>query len=290
MSQWNHVLALSMFAALLPSTAHADGECGRGYRDFTAAERAAMTSVLERVKSALPPPPSGWILISSDEVAPPRSLCRDIEQVPWAYSFSRYYGHVADQDVRDRALDKAADTAAELEKKKQPRLDAIMAQMTKINEQKLALVSKGDYAGAAKFDPEIDRLTTEYQKIADEGTDQIAQEAAPAGRDVELMIEIQINYRSQTPNEGAQPMTLPAGARSARRWTITKDGISESTALILFGNWTAGPRGRMESVPKPGAPMSAVHDLTVLVKADESRLASMVNAIDFASLARLLGR
>ena len=59
--------------ACCSTQALADSECGKGFRDTTAAERTAMTDVLTTALAALPAPPTGWI-VTTDEIADPKRL------------------------------------------------------------------------------------------------------------------------------------------------------------------------------------------------------------------------
>jgi hypothetical protein len=126
------------------SLAHADAPCDKGYRDTTPAERATMTTVLAAAKKALPAPPAGWMLLGDDNFSVPSSLCRDLEASPWYYEFTRYYQRTDDQEARNKVIADAASKAAADMKLKKPRLDALMAKMTKLSEQQAAAVQKGD--------------------------------------------------------------------------------------------------------------------------------------------------
>ena len=68
---------LAASALLVAGTAWADGECSKGYRQVTPAERSTMTHVLETARGALPAAPAGWAVISDDRISVPASYCRD---------------------------------------------------------------------------------------------------------------------------------------------------------------------------------------------------------------------
>jgi len=119
-----------------------------------------------------PPTPAGWQIVSDDEISVPSSICRDVESRPWNYGFTRTFRQVGDAEARQKVMEDAAAASAAAFELKQPRLDAIMARMTKFNEQMVALVQKGDYAGAEALNVKMAKLQEEYQKVADEGDDE----------------------------------------------------------------------------------------------------------------------
>lgn len=77
-----------------------------------------MTAVLHAAKKALPPAPAGWVIVGDD------------------------------QEARNKIIADAAAASVAALKLKQPRLDAAMAKVSAIVKKQVALVEKGDMAGA----------------------------------------------------------------------------------------------------------------------------------------------
>ena len=133
-------------AALGASAAYGDAECVRGFRDTTAAERQTMLGVMEAAKAALPGAPAGWIIGGYEELSPIGSICKDGENTPWAYSFSRTFNRTDDQAARDQALADAGVKARAAQAARQPRIDALMARMQTLSTELSAAAQKGDQA------------------------------------------------------------------------------------------------------------------------------------------------
>jgi hypothetical protein len=270
-------------------TALADAPCYAGYRDTTPAERTKMTAVLETVQSAMPAPPAGWVIGGDEAISVPQSLCQDYAKVPLDYSFTRYYRNVGDAEERQKPLMDQAKIEAEAYKKKQPRLEAIQAKMEKLVTQQVALLQKGDLAGAEKYNAQIATLQEEYQKIADEGSDPAAMDAIAkeSNRDLEMTIRVNVNpMTARTPAE-AKPIAPPAGAKSAFRWHVEDESQSNDHALYFFGAWFKRPDGALQPSSRSGVAFSAAHGLTLEVAGDPARVTQTVAAIDFAKIAAL---
>jgi hypothetical protein len=281
------LIMLGAFAATAP--ARADSECAKGYRDTTPAEKAAMRDVLAAVRRALPPAPAGWVLLGDEQLSVPNALCRDVERSPWFYQFTRNYQRTDDQEARNKIIADAADKSAAAMKLKQPRLDAIMAKMTKLSEQQGAAAQKGDLKRAEAIGEDIDKLQEEYKKVADEGDsgEQFAAAADQAGRDMTMNIEVQVNGQRAMPGPGSSTLPLPPGASAAFRWSPSK---GEDKALILFGDWKRGREGSWESSPRARLAMASAHDIAIYVTADASRIATTLKSIDFATVAKLASK
>ena len=279
---------VSVFAVIAAaSLAYADSDCAKGYRDTTPAERAAMTEVLTAVKKALPVAPTGWVLQGDDKLSVPSSLCRDFEASPWDYDYTRYYQRTDDLEARNKVFTDAAGKAAAAMKLKQPRLDAIMAKMTKLTEQQGAAMQKGDMKRVEAISADIAKVQEEYKKVSDEGdsAQQFAAAGEIAGRDRAMNIAVQVNGSRATPGNESSSLPLPPGARAAFRWSQPK---KEDEALILLGDWKPGKEGYWESAPRAKLAMSSAHAIAIYVTADTSRLAPTLKSIDFARLTRLV--
>jgi hypothetical protein len=276
------------------STARADAPCDAGFRDSTAAERAQMTAILQAAKNALPSAPAGWQIGGYEVISVAGSVCRDVENRPWNYGISRQYDRIDDYEARQKEFQDAAALAAAEQKKKQPRLDAVMAKMQKLSEQQIALVQNSDMAGAEKSNYEMAKLQEEYGKIAAEGDSeaQIAAAGKKMNRDIGISISVQVNPTSGSQDAGARSFALPPGAVAALRWDETGDpnNADQGHALVLFGKWTRTKDVTWRPSLRPNAAPTAAHVISVKVMADPTRIDSVLQAIDFKSLATALAK
>ena len=282
--------ALACFVSLftvLP-IALADAPCNKGYRDTTAAERARITAALQAAKSALPPAPEGWQLRGGDDISVTTSICQDGEAVPWDYSFSRSYGQVGDYEKRQKSFEDAAALAEAERAKQQPRIDALQAEMMAIMQKQVALNQKGDYDGAQKLQPQLEKMQAEFDKALSAGSEQVAAAGKEYQRDLEMSIAVRMNADSERPGDGATQLPRPAGALAAVRWPSANPDDSNDSALYLFGFWKQWPDGTWRSGTRAGVPTSGPHAVSVLVTADRERLADFVQTIDFAKIAAIV--
>lgn len=268
----------------------ADAPCNAGYRDTTPAERTKMTSVLETVRSAMPAPPAGWVIGGDEAISVPQSMCQDYAKVPLDYSFTRYYRNVGDAEERQKPLMDQAMIEAEAYKKKLPRLEAIQAKMEKLVAQQVALVQKGDLAGAEKYSTEIAKLQEEYQKVADEGSDPAAMDAIAkeSFRDMEMTISVRVNPMTAVTPAEAKPIAPPAGAKSAFRWHVEDEKQSVDHVRYYFGTWFKRPDGSFQPSVRQGAPFSAAHGFTLEITGDPGRVTQTISALDFAKVVSAL--
>ena len=277
-------------AWFLAPPALCDAPCYKDYRAITAAEQARMTAVLQAVKGALPPAPAGWVIAGTDDFSLPNSLCKDFELVPFQYHFSRTYRNAGSGEERQQIIEAMAAREKALQEQKQPRIDAIQAKMEKVVKAQVALIEKGDYAGAEKYNAEIDRLQKEMAKVIDEGRDP-AQEAADArayAKDAEMYITVDVNPWAASAASGATPMTAPQGVHSAYRWRDDSQDLTMDNELYLFGTWKPNNRGGWRGISRSGVSLFGAHFLTVKVAADPDRIRKTVAAINFAKLAATL--
>ncbi len=279
--------ACAAAALAFSAVARGDAPCNRGFRDATPAEKAAQTAILQAVKSALPPAPAGWVIAGDDQISITTSLCRDYEGTPWSNHFGRSYTRVDDQEARDRIMADAAAVAAADQAKKQPRLDALMARMEQLTRTQVALIQKGDTAGATALNDEMARLQDQYQAVADEGDSQAQLNAsfAEASRDQHMYIGVTVNSNQIRPGDGATVMPPPAGARNAWRWSDARDGVTEDHVLLLLGQWRPVAGGVWKRVLHPEMAPTATQVITIEVTADPGRIAGIVGAIDVRTLA-----
>jgi hypothetical protein len=283
-------LACIVSLLFVATRASADAPCYKGYRDTTAAERAKMTAVLQAARSALPAPPPGWVIAGDDAISVPQSLCQDYALIPLDYGFTRYYRQVGDAEQRQKPMEDEGARLAEAYKLKQPKLEAIQAKMEKVAGEQVALLQKGDFAGAEKYNAQIAALQAEYQKVADEGNDPAAMDAIgkEMNRDLELTIWLRVNPMTASTPSQAKPSPPPAGAKSAYRWHVEDESQSNDHALYYFGAWFRRPDGTMQPSAPAGAPPSAAYGLVLEIVGDAERVTQTVAAIDFPKIASVL--
>lgn len=283
-------LTCAAVAILGASIAGADAPCNAGFRDSTPAERARMTAILEIAKKSLPPAPAGWQIGGYEEISVAGSVCRDNENRPWSYGISRNYNRVEDYEARETAMREAAAQVAAEQQKKQPRMDALMAQIQKLSERQVALVQKGDMAGAEKLNHEMAKIEAELKKVAAEGDSQarIAAAGKEMFRDLHLSIRVGVNETAKPLNSGAAKFPLPPGAFAAERWTRPADAekSEEGHALVLFGGWSRVDKTkRWMPARRANAVPTAAHVISVEVVGDPARIDPLLKGIDFKSLA-----
>ena len=281
------VCACAAAAMVFSAVARGDAPCNKGFRDSTPAERAAQTTILQAVKRALPPAPGGWVIVGDDQISITTNLCRDYEAAPWSYHFGRSYTRVDDQAARDKIMADAAATAAAAQAKKQPRLDALMARMEKLTKTQVALIQKGDMAGATALNDEMARLQEQYKAVIDEGDSdtQLTASLAEASRDQHMHISVGVNSNQVKPDNDATVMPPPAGARAAYRWSTTQDGVTEDHVLILLGQWRPMADNVWKRVLHPEMAPTAAQVMTIRVAADPGRIAGIISSIDVRTLA-----
>lgn len=280
---------IALFGA---STAHGNGECAKGIRDVTAAERETITAVLEAVRKALPPAPAGWVIEGDGGFSVPKSLCRDVELAPWRYGFGRSYRRVDDQASRDALMKKAAAEMQADMKRMQPHQDKLMARMKAITAKQVEAIKKGDHAAAIAMNKEIAALQAEYQKIYEQGGAKTRTEALlqQASRDLSMHISVRVNPPQEGHDDRAANFKLPPGAASAFRWTQTREGVDTDQILVLMGQWKPGEKGGWQLVPRASRAATTAHGISIQVAADPGRVTSMVDAIDFKALGNTLTR
>lgn len=277
----------TMAMAMAAPTARSDSPCYKGFRDTTSAERATMTAVLQAAKKALPPAPAGWAIEGDDQVSVIKNLCRDYEAAPWNYQFNRNYRRVDDEEARNKIIVDAAAAAAAAQKLKQPRLDAAMARIEKISARQVALIQKGDFAGAEAINDEMTKAQADYQKIADEGDSQAQMDAtiARASRDRAIYIVVVVNSNQEWPDASATTLVPPPGAHAAFQWNTKHEQEIDGHALILLGQWQRTAQGSWKRVRHPEMAPSAAQVISIRITADPGRLAATIASFDFKGLA-----
>ena len=277
-------------AATLPIlNAYADDECGKGVRQTTAAEQAAMKKVLDGVDRALPPAPQGWVIEDEGDLPIATEICRDIEQRPWAYSRSRSYRETAGEQQRQDAVTAAGQQATADLASKQPRLDAVTAKIVALAPAVEEAAQKNDLARLTALSEEGDKLKAEYDRIVQEGGnpgERLDAFAKNAYVDTTMSINVSINPNSDGIPSDAARVAPPGGATAAAR-RLGGDGTTHATVVVAFGTWRTTTDGFAEPVAR-GGPPHAPHGISVQVDAADERIDQVVSSIDFSAIGKLL--
>jgi len=271
-------------------SAHADGECDKGYHETTPTEQAAMIAALDAASRAFPAAPAGWVNpLTDDRVSPPRSVCLDIS--PWTYAYTRYYNRVEGvEEVSNAAAAAGAQIQANMAAK-QPQLDALMAKMQELAAQSGAAAGAGDFAKMAAISTEIERISTEYQRILDEGDPTAKLEAVTAYfyNDQEIAMTVAVNSNAESPSPNAESLNVP-GAASAY-WYVSDADTSKARAIVLFGEWQPSTAGLgLQPVARAGVSPEGVHTIGVTFVANAGRIPALIESTDFNAMAALLSR
>jgi hypothetical protein len=283
--------AVLLAAAIGASAAYADGVCVKGYRDTTAAERQTMLAVMEAAKAALPGAPTGWIIGGYEELSPVGTICKDGENTPWAYSFSRTFNRTDDQAARDQALADAGAKMRAAQEARQPQIDALTARMQTLGAELGTASQKGDQARVDAINREFEKTSKQLEAIYAQTNDPALLESVAKAtmQDRTMSIGIRVNPGAIS-NADMKKSQAPAGAHSAYRWTTSADGVSEGHALVLFGAWQPRAQGGVESQRRGTQSSAAAHAVAVRVAADPARLDSLLASIDFGAIAATLAR
>ena len=273
-------------AAIGTSAAYADSVCVEGFRDTTAAERQTMLGVMETAKAALPTAPEGWVIGGYEELSAVGSICKDGENTPWSYGFSRTFNRTDDQAAREQALADAGAKIRAAQAARQPRLDALMARSQALGAELGTAAQQGDQARVDAINREMEKISRQYEAIAAEGNDPALLESVAKAtmEDRTMSIDIRVNPGAIS-NSDMKKSQAPAGAHSAYRWTTSADGVSEGHAMLLFGAWQPRAQGGVVSQRRGTHSSSAAHAVAVTVAADPARLDSLLTSIDFDAIA-----
>lgn len=284
-------LAVAASLTVVAADARADGECYKGYRDVTAAERAAVMSVLESALGSMPSAPDGWVVASEDNLYVNAKVCRDDEIYPWRYDLSRSYERDDDREARNQALgDAGARMQAEMQSK-QPRMEAVMARIQELSLAAVAAGQAGDYDKVDALNVEIEEASAEMERIMAEGgtLDRMDEATDAANRDTRIDIVVDVNSGHGLYGYGAERTTVPRGADGAYRWVDTEGSNVNETRMVLFGEWRTDGEA-FDPVFRAGAPPTAAQAISVRITADESRIDSVVDSVDFGALAASVAR
>jgi hypothetical protein len=277
-------------AVLGLSAVHADGVCEKGTRDTTAAERQTMMAVVEATKAALPLAPAGWVIGGYEEISPIASVCRDAENTPWAYSFSRTFNRTDDAAERERQMAEVTAAARAAQAARQPRQVELQAKADAASAEFARAAQSGDEQRLAASRSALDAVSAEYAAFMAEANDSALIEsiARIQARDRAMSIAIGVNEGSSW--NDMQSVAPLHGALSTYRRTTTDTGVETADVLLLYGAWQPLGEGSAALGRRGTASPAAAHALTVRVMADPARVDSLLASIDFDALAAVLAR
>lgn len=279
--------------ALVAQGAAADSVCYAGTRDTTASERANMMRILEAARQALPPAPAGWVIVNDDAPSVPQNLCMDFERKPWSYGYSRTFRRA--DPVKQAEMEAGTRAAAEIMKadmaSKQPRLDALQARSEVLVKQQIAFMEKGDMPGALALNEQMAELQEQGKTIMEEGDAEERMQAImkEAMRDIEINVSVRVNSWGESPaGDDSTAINVAGSPQAAYRWDSRNADSHQGGAVVLYGQWRTLSHGGQQLVARSHVPANFAHGIAVSVDADEQRLASVIESIDFAALARLV--
>jgi len=285
-----HVTAFWLLPTLLvTSQAHADWECVKGFRDTTDAERSTMTHVLETAKAALPDAPEGWVIGGYEEISVRTSTCMDNEITPWSYGIGRTFNRADNVEEREATARAMAAEMGAAQEAKQPRIDALMAQVQERSAELGKAAEQGDYDRAEALRIEIDELSKQMDSIFNEGDPEAQADAFNAAtmQDIEMSISVDVNAGSIYYPE-MQPAATPEHVSRAFRWQVTDSGITRAHALLLIGRWRLGDVGGFETGFSGDESPAVASSVAIHAIADPARLDALIAGIDLGAIAVLL--
>jgi hypothetical protein len=222
-------------------------------------------------------------------VSPPNSFCLDF--YPWTYSYTRHYSRVEGAEERERAVAAAGEKLRAAAAARQPQVDAYMARMNELSTRYAEAVTSGDEARVQAANLEMEQFKVEYERFISEDDSAKVFEAATAKyyMDLEMSVGVTVNPTRESPQDGAQPLTVP-GAASAYQW-ISDAERGDGGALLLFGEWQPSPSGYgLEAVTPDGAAPEKPHAISIRINAHKDRIPAMIEATDIEAVAALLAR
>jgi hypothetical protein len=108
-------------------------------------------------------------------------------------------------------------------------------------------------------------------------------------RDIEFSVSVHVNPWGESPAAADTTAITVAGKPvAAYRWNGRHEGSRQGGARVVYGQWRTTASGSLGLVARGHVPANAVHGLSVHVDADEERLSSVIEAIDFSALQRLV--
>lgn len=247
-----------------------------------------MQAVLDRAVRAVPPEVPGWTASTDDRLDVP-SQCKDDDPRPWSYEGSRRFDRVDDRVERDTALMEAGTEYQAARQANQASMDATMAKIQELAMAAMAAAEAGDYDRVDQINAEIEQLSAEAEALMQGANDTLDEATEESNRDRWIYIAVEVNPGWAPLGYQSRAVATPSGATHAFRWNDPAIGPGDQTELILLGSWQLGDDS-CDQITRGDAAQAVVQGIAVRVTADESRIDSLVAAIDFAALAALVSR
>jgi hypothetical protein len=266
----------------------ADEVCDTGFRSPTPDEEAAMQAVLERALGTIPAQIEGWSASTNDALSV-NSQCKDDAPEPWEYSFYRSFDRTDDREEREAMLKEAGTQYQAARQANQSSTDAIMARIQELSEAAMAAAQAGDYDKVDAINAEIQQASSQMAALMQGANADVDAASEEASRDMWIRIEVAVNPGWEQVGYESRPVAAPAGATHAFRWSDTSRGPGDETELVLFGSWRKDGDS-YDQIARADVAQTVTQAMSVRVTADESRIESVLGAIDFAALARLVSR
>ena len=266
----------------------ADEVCYSEYLSPTADESAAMQEDFAAALAALPSEFDGWAS-GGDGRLDVTSQCGDHDPRPWSFGLARTFDRVDDLAEREQMGREAGATYQAARQANQSRTDEIMARIQELSERAMAAAEAGDYARVDAINVEIEEAVAEQTALMEGAATALDAAGEEISRDHWIRVAVEVNPVFQSLGYQARQVPAPSGASHAFRWQDTSHGPSNETEVVLLGAWVTDGDS-CESAPRAGVAQAVPQSISVAVTADESRIDSVLETIDFAALAALVSR
>jgi hypothetical protein len=281
-------VALATFFTFVATTVSADEECYKGYRSPTSEEQVAMQAVLDSALRALPTELPGWLQYTDDRLSV-SSQCMDDGPRPWSYEFSRSFDRTDDREHREAMLTDAGTQYQAARQANQSATDAVMARIQELSQAAVAAAQAGDYAKVDEINVEIEQASAKYEALMQGAYAELDAATEEANRDRSIRIAVEVNPGYELLGYESRTVAAPAGASHAFRWKDTAVGPTDETELVLLGSWRKAENS-YDQAPRAGVAQAVPQAISLRITADESRIASVLDSIDFTAFAALLSR
>jgi hypothetical protein len=281
-------VAFATFFTFVATTVSADEECYKGFRSPTSEEQVAMQAVLDSALRALPMELPGWVQSTDDQLSV-SSQCMDDGPRPWSYVFSRSFERTDDREQHEAMLEDVGTQYQAARQANQPATDAVMARIQELSQAAVAAAQAGDYAKVEEINVEIEQASAQYEALMQGANAELDAANDEANRDRSIRIAVEVNPGYEMLGYESRTVTEPAGASHAFRWKDTTVGSTDETELVLLGSWRKA-EDSYDQAPRAGVAQVVPQAISVRITADENRIASVLDSIDFTVFAALLSR
>ncbi|HEY6000330.1 MAG TPA: hypothetical protein VI078_13660, partial [bacterium] len=173
-------------------------------------------------------------------------------------------------------------------------LQSLMRENEKLARDLGAAINKGDQAGIARINKQLEGLQAKMQKLV-AAQDARMKEAtrSTSAHDVQLSVSLAANTFSESfQRQGASESAVGGGlVYRTQGETASDGGWREGATYVFLGKgWQLKSDGgaRMEAPQRAGAPALAVQTIVVRVEGDPARANALLERIDWPSLQKLL--